>query len=417
MFKRFCELFKHYGFTPRRFEKALQEFVQLARQYSFVPTFPVTACVVKRNIDVFQKVDSHSVDWAVHGLNHIDYTQLTLQHVNHDYQRAQSIFNGSHLSYHGFRFPFLRRNLSCIQALSENHFCWDSSEAIEWDVIDQTQLTKKQRFAYQKIMESYHPVPESKAVSLPVTQKKLIEIPVSLPDDDLLLSRLNICDHQTIWDIWHQILERVIARGEHFALQVHPERFLHYKVPLERLVREIVNDKNAYVASLTEISNWWIEKNNFRFEIETLSDGQYKIRAKCTKRASILIKNEKSVKSSPGFFEDYSILDGHEWIFSGNPLPVIGLHPEIQPEIVQFLRDEGYFIEISSENKDYAIYFDDKSQLNLDDKVHILHTIESTQNPLVRFWRWPDQKQYAFTVSGDIDAVVIQDYFNRFRGC
>jgi hypothetical protein len=39
--------------------------------------------------------------------------------------------------------------------------------------------------------------------------------------------------------------------------------------------------------------------------------------------------------------------------------------------------------------------------------------IEQSDTPLIRYWRWPNQARSAVSVTGDIDAITINDFILR----
>ena len=49
------------------------------------------------------------------------------------------------------------------------------------------------------------------------------------------------------------------------------------------------------------------------------------------------------------------------------------------------------------------------------EEMQILKTIHNNDTPLIRFWRWPDGCQSALSVTGDIDAITVVDFFNRSK--
>ena len=51
----------------------------------------------------------------------------------------------------------------------------------------------------------------------------MIDIPVNLPDDEIMVERLQI-DEQSQAAIWLAILETTYTRGDLFTVQLHPER-------------------------------------------------------------------------------------------------------------------------------------------------------------------------------------------------
>ncbi len=47
---------------------------------------------------------------------------------------------------------------------------------------------------------------------------------------------------------------------------------------------------------------------------------------------------------------------------------------------------------------------------------NILHFIEQSEFPTIRYWRWPYGAQNALVVTGDIDALTSIDFFLRLFG-
>lgn len=57
--------------------------------------------------------------------------------------------------------------------------------------------------------------------------------PVTLPDDETIMDRLNITEPQKINEIWKSLFEQSYGRGELFTLQLHPERIETFANSLE----------------------------------------------------------------------------------------------------------------------------------------------------------------------------------------
>jgi hypothetical protein len=95
--------------------------------------------------------------------------------------------------------------------------------------------------------------------------------------------------------------------------------------------------------------------------------------------------------------------------------PVIGASPDTAPELVDFLRQQGYALEISREGHRYAFYFD-QPEFTAEQERTVLAWIEGAKRPLVRLGRWPDGARSALAVTGDIDALTLWDYGLRCLG-
>ena len=91
------------------------------------------------------------------------------------------------IPFSGFRCPYLRCNAQILDAIEKCNFLWNSSTGVLWDVVD------KESFAewpnYQKALNFYR-LKDTNEISLPRLHSNVVQIPVSLPDDDMLSDRL-----------------------------------------------------------------------------------------------------------------------------------------------------------------------------------------------------------------------------------
>jgi hypothetical protein len=95
--------------------------------------------------------------------------------------------------------------------------------------------------------------------------------------------------------------------------------------------------------------------------------------------------------------------------------PLIGISPSTSQYVADFLRQQGYIVEISAESEGYSYYFD-QTELVAEQERRLLSQIEVTNRPLVRLGRWPDGALSALAVTGDIDALTLWDYGMRLLG-
>ncbi len=400
-FSRFYTFFVRYGFDSQQFTRTLFEFIRLVKKYDVTPTLPVTASVVKRHPSLFQKVQAMGVELAVHGYKHVDYTLLKSDIVRIHFKNAAKIFQQYNINYFGYRFPYLRQSEEKIDLLEAAGFKWDSSKVISWDSLNPEIVGKKGWAAYQKILKTYQAADAGKYATLPCIRKNIVEIPVSVPDDDILIERLGLRDTKSIAKIWRRMLSSVHENGELLVLQVHPERFWWYKNALEKILRLSKSWGDVWIAPIGEIANWWMEREKFNFNIERISNTRYKITANCTDRATVLQKDK--------------IIKRRVWEIESPRKPVIGLSPATAAEVVNFLKTEGFVYQITSNPHECNIFLGHKANSDKGWKERILKFIEKNKFPLIRFWRWPAGAKCSLAISGDIDYVDVWDYWERFR--
>jgi hypothetical protein len=94
--------------------------------------------------------------------------------------------------------------------------------------------------------------------------------------------------------------------------------------------------------------------------------------------------------------------------------PVIRLSSSVPDSLVSFIQEEGFLYETGGSHKNCSVYIDSYSGKR--DKRRILQLIEDSPYPVLRYWRWPHQKQFCLVITGDIDSVSIWDFWRRYHG-
>jgi peptidoglycan/xylan/chitin deacetylase (PgdA/CDA1 family) len=393
----------------------LHRFIELVEKYSIKPTLPVTAAVLDRHPDLFQKVQDKGVELAIHGHMHMDYTQLTPEEIRNHFKLAKDVFNRHGINYSGFRFPYLRRNKVAMDLLLEAGFQWDSSEVISWNLPNPDLFDPATLKVYQSILNSYEPDSADQMPALPEMRGKMVEIPVSVPDDDILVDRLGLRECSKMSEIWQYMARQVRDRGEVLVMQVHPERFLMYQKSLQNLLEVISGQDGAWSVTMGELAEWWKERNNFSFSVVEKSCECFIVKALCTKRATVLYKPE-GVRVECIDPAEAEVMEQMTWEVAGKCRPVIGVSRRSSPELVRFLKEEGFCCEITGQQDKCSVFFDHQGIMDYEDKKRILKSIYQTVHPVIRFWRWPEQKRFVLAITGDIDGVNIWDFWRRFYG-
>jgi peptidoglycan/xylan/chitin deacetylase (PgdA/CDA1 family) len=258
LLKRIPTLFHRFGFTSNKIEKALTAYVEITRRFGCFPTFPITATTLKRHPRMIQKLQTKGAEFAIHGYVHTDYSQLSEEEHHKHIKKAIEIFDRFGISFQGFRSPYLRWNGITQNAIRQFPFLWSSHQVMVWDVIDLQNYPRASQEAYKKVLKLYNPSKASENPVLPIIKDGLIEIPVSIPDDEALVDRLGIRNPERIFEIWKKILDETHKRGELFVLQLHHERIPACRKALENLFQHGKKlTPPVWMATLSEIAQWW----------------------------------------------------------------------------------------------------------------------------------------------------------------
>ena len=256
------------GLTADRMARSLAAFVDVLAAYDACATFPVTALTLRRHPSVLRSLleSPARVELAVHGYRHSDMSLLAPPAQAAELAAAANIFHRERIPFTGFRAPYLRWNASLLTALRDAGYAYDSSQSILWPVLDREapgegppgDSDSHARAYLQRLLEFCRPHAAGTFPSLPFWADGLLEIPVSFPDDEMLIERLRIYDPARIAAIWIAALEQCHARGELFVLQLHPERLpLCAEALAAVLERARALRPAVWLATLGDVAAWW----------------------------------------------------------------------------------------------------------------------------------------------------------------
>jgi len=244
-----------------------------------------------------------------------------------------------------------------------------------------------------------------------------LELPVSLPDDDLLIDRLGIKHEEVLPQIWGEILKQTYSRGELFTLQLHPERIPLCKDALDALLRKArTYAPPMWIAQLGEISRWWRERRAVKLEILRLGSDRYEVKTQGSERSSILVKGAEVDCPTENFFGPYVIAKARHFVLHSHVPPVLGIAQSTSEEYIDFLKAEGFKVRIGYNEDSCGMYLETDGEFKEESKRQILDTIEHTPGPLIRLWRWPMGARSALAITGDIDSITLLDFWNRILG-
>jgi len=172
----------------------------------------------------------------------------------------------------------------------------------------------------------------------------------------------------------------------------------------------------VWIASLEEIANWYRALGEAFVEAQPQIGGGLQVCVHAPQGAMILARGIDIHEPVKPWSDGYNQVLTAEFTLRGEARPWIGLPPDPPRELYTFLRHLGYLIEVSPNQTEFSYYFSYKS-FSLAHERPILQLLEGSQQPLVRFGRWPAGAKAALAVTGDVDAFTLWDYglrmFNR----
>jgi hypothetical protein len=414
LFLRIISILIRFGLTSGKFARMLRKYSTVMSDLGCVPTFAITAVILKRHPELVRELSRQGVEFAIHGYIHIDYSVLLPEEQTEHFSKAINTFKGCQVPFTGFRTPFLNTNDKTLQVLSSLGFPYDSSWSVFWDTLDSTRYPAKSWREYERLLGFYKSQEARNCMVLPRFHDGIVEIPVSIPDDEALVERLGITEGVQISAIWKAILQCTYDRGELFTLQLHPERIFLCDTALASVVLQArLSNPPVWIATLSEIAAWWQERKRFGLEIADESKGRYKVKAVCSDRATLLLKNCRADAPMNRWFDGYQSITARDFVLDSPVRPVIGIGQDVSPAAVGFLQSEGYIVERSERADNYGIYLSHLEQFNEADEKPLAAKLEQSGVPLLRYWRWPDQSRSALSVTGDIDSITLVDFALR----
>jgi hypothetical protein len=330
------------------------------------------------------------------------------QNASH-FQEAMALFNKGGYPCEGFRFPYLRRDEHRMRWLAEAGFRWDSSEVMLWEDLSKNNFSGSRWKNYQTIMDTYQPM-DSSLPSLPRFIGEMVEIPVAMPDDDILIERLGIRNQDALAAVWNRMLDRACRTGECLVLQLHPERFFQFNRALETVLKK-ARSENVWIASLREVAEWWSERESVQFIIRDNDAGIKHIELEVSSRATLLVKGAEGRNfNGPGNFT----VQSNPWKFSGIAHPIVGIDSGCSQDMMSWMNQEGYPYELKNHRQYSAV-------LLPSDGIQLKRNLSGdyplpVKGPLMRIWRWPEARKCCLAVTGDIDGVTILDFIRRYYG-
>lgn len=385
-------------------------------------TFCVTASLLSENVLLFRRLRQIGHDVAAHGYIHTNMKNKSRKEQIEIIRKCSRTFDRFRMPVTGFRCPYLSYNSDTLDVLRNGGFAWTSNNMILWQNgtlgkskrVDDRSLTKI-RTLYNIEYAEQHAV-------LPRFRNDCLDIPITGPDDEMLLERFRIKKKKKIAAIWMDILQQTHSRGELFHLLFHPERFYHIKDCIKEIVEGLkLFEEPVWAASLSEITEWWKARRTFSCEHERTADGRWRTWVRIPERATMLEKPDgENGNGRTPFYRNYVQVQPdesrngcHTFDFTRGLKATIGLSEGCSKEAERFLKDEGFLVERTSHPEDHPVFVDDYRAFSAADEPTLLAQVENSAAPLLRLWRWPNGAKSSFTISADVDSVTLMDFVRR----
>lgn len=409
IWQRGNHIIKRQGLTPDKAVRRIEKCVETLAQLNCAPTFPTPGVIVQRYPKFIRQLQQMGVEIAVHSYHHINLNEVPIIEAKQQLIQAIRTFEHFGIEVHGFRCPYLGYSAELLDSLPDGMFKYSSNEAVYWHP---NNLTTDGNHFYEAVGKFYGGRSASGSLCIPKMQSHLIEIPVCVPDDIQLCDGLCL-DSDGIFEVWSQIQDAIYRRGELFTLVFHPELATLCNRAFISLMNYINQLRPAvWVARLKEISEWWQEKSQFAVEV-TSDPKELIINFTCSPQATILVRGLNLPGSVETWDRSYSRLLSNTMVIPSNIRPFVGLANDIPKTIVSFLQEQGYIVEAGETAHHCSVFLDKDTLAGLSTNLELVECIESSQAPLVRFWRWPNGAKSALSITGDLDALSIMDFVSR----
>jgi hypothetical protein len=401
-----------YGISCHRMERRLATMLGLVERHGCSATLPVPAAVVERHASVVARYATFGLEFAVHGLYHVDHTDLTAAEQRDQLARARQTMREAHVPVVGFRAPYLRVNDDTLAAIRGNGFLYDASQAFHWhdDLVAGDG-------SYERALDFYGSRPAADHPVVPWCEQGVVRIPYCLPDDEAVVDRLGLRPDQ-IAAIWLGVLRATQARGDLFTLAVHPERIDACASGVAAVLEAARSaSPGVWIARHDEIARWWRARLGTNVTVTPAArPGWVRVTALGPEELTLLARNVAVTGPTEPWAGDTLRACGSEVEVQAAPRrPFIGVHPDCPVTVSEFLREQGYIVEEAGSEDEHSCFVW-RDRFGPEDRQPLLTEIEAGSFPLLRIGRWPSGAASAVSVTGDIDALTIGDYASRLRG-
>jgi hypothetical protein len=357
------------------------------------------------------------LEFAVHGLYHVDHTDLPKVDQIDQLARARRALQQVGVLVAGFRAPYLRADDVTLVAVHRTGFLYDASQAFHWPLDTGGGVGVRagpESAAYERALDFYRALPAEDHPVLPWSEAGLVRLPYCLPDDEAVVDRLGLAPDR-IAALWKAIQSATHERGELFTLAVHPERIGDCAGAIAEVIATARTARPpVWIARHDQIARWW--RDRAASTVAVSDAGPCRLRVTVLGPGGLtLLARHLDVPGAEPWHGAYVRVPSTEVDVPAAPRPFVGVLPSTPAALTAFLREQGYIVERAASARDHG-YVVERGRFSASDRRSLLAEIEDQPSPLLRLGRWPDGAQSALSVTGDVDALTIGDYARRLLG-
>ena len=225
--RKMVRTLRRYGFMPYKMCENIRMYARILKRYNIIGTLFVPAKIVMEYKEIFKDDLFENIRIGVHGYMHIDYSKLTPIEQKEHFQKAREIFSSLGMNEVGFRAPYMRLNKEAVAILASLNYAFDSSSVFVYEKA----ITNKN--VLKRIQADHNIVKRSSCY--PYVEDGIVRIPFILPDDEVLVDKLNYTPTR-IKSIWCDIINNIEKFGNIAVLQIHPHRIRELSYALEYMI-------------------------------------------------------------------------------------------------------------------------------------------------------------------------------------
>jgi|SRR5579859_3176028 len=421
--RRLGTVFTRFGFSEKRIRQALYAIMGSLQQYNGAPTFFIPAVVLGRHPTLIRELATNGAEIGIHGYVHNNYRTLSKHKQHKQTEQAISIFQQLQIPFQGFRNPYFCWNDASLHVFKALGFTYESNEGVLHSDIDINTLSPLQRSGFEKSLALFQAIPCNTYTLRPHFEGKLLRLPASIPDDEVLFDRLRITDPQEVGCIWSKGMQRAYDLGGLYSLNIHPERGILCRQALDVLLSYAHSRPlPVWLARMEDIAQWWKERSQFKLIITPEAADLWNVETLCHPRTTLLARHLSFTDQPTTRWSDSDVrIRSQCFRVHATKCPSIALSSQTPQEVLDFLQEQGYPAVYCSQEEapKYALYLDIPGGLGKTPEEQtrqrsaLVQQVEELEAPLLHFGCWPDGNRAALSITGDIDSVTIQDFFRR----
>jgi hypothetical protein len=404
LLNRFLTICRNFGVTSEKSHTALRQIISTTRKYGCKPTFFITADLLDYHAELIESVCNDDVAVGLHGHHHVDHSYLESEAQHSQFEEGLLKFRKVGIPVRGFRAPFLRFNEDTNKAAKDNSLQWVSHTVALYRHLIDVQRNYRIVEITNLIQSFYNCKENDEEPSIPCWGDHCLDIPVSCPDDEILVDRYGMGTAHEIAEVMLDMLRISHQNGECVNFLFHPERVRLIAPAIAAILEEANSLTDLWIASLDDISKWWHERSQCTFEIMDVDTNCFRIVVHGNDRGSARLQEFGGVSESIARGENGSFM------LQSSLRPTVCILPGFCDKGAACLRNEGFVVETAPDPAHHSVSLGGTCTKN---RRKVLHAVSRNRGPLLRFWRWPDHYKSAMAISFDLDSITLWDFIRR----